>query len=112
MITVCETIQFFRKAKKLLAEHEKEDLIDFLSVNPTTGTIIEGTGGVRKLRWSKTGSGKSGGLRVIYYYHSNFMPVYLLTLFGKNEKTNLTRNDKCILAKGIKTLLTNWRNKK
>jgi len=96
----------------MLTECEKEDLIDFLSGNPKSGVIIEGTGGVRKLRWSKIGFGKSGGIRIIYYYHSDVMPIYLFTLFGKNEKSNLTEKEKQGLAKGVKILLTNWRKKR
>jgi hypothetical protein len=47
---------------------------------------MQGTGGVRKLRWARGGRGKSGGVRLIYYYHSEAMPLYLLTVFAKNEQ--------------------------
>ena len=48
---------------------------------------MEGTGGLRKLRWSRSGGGKSGGIRVIYYFYNESMPLYLLAVLGKNEKT-------------------------
>lgn len=51
---------------------------------------MEGTGGIRKLRWRRGGRGRSGGVRVIYYFHSDAMPLYLLTVFSKNERANLT----------------------
>ncbi len=63
------------------------------------------------MRWFRSGSGKSGGLRIIYYYHGNVMPIYLLTLFGKNEKCNLVKDEKQILAKPVKILIANWRNR-
>ncbi|WP_265306516.1 type II toxin-antitoxin system RelE/ParE family toxin [Verminephrobacter eiseniae] len=54
----------------------------------------EGTSGVRKLRWRRGGQGKSGGVRVIYYYHDDLMPLYLLTLFAKGDKANLTKAER------------------
>ena len=57
---------------------------------------MQGTGGIRKLRWSAQGKGKSGGVRVIYYHHSESMPLFLLTLFGKGEKATV---DVCVLSK-------------
>ena len=59
---------------------------------------MEGTGGVRKLRWGRQGRGKSGGVRVIYYVHSEAMPLYLLTLFAKNERANLSMAERNELA--------------
>jgi mRNA-degrading endonuclease RelE of RelBE toxin-antitoxin system len=50
------------------------------------------TGGLRKLRWSAHGKGKSGGVRVIYYYHNESIPLFLLTVFGKGEKVNLSKS--------------------
>ncbi len=60
---------------------------------------MQGTGGIRKLRWSAKSKGKSGGVRIIYYYHSESMPVFLLTLFGKSEKANLSKAERNELAK-------------
>jgi hypothetical protein len=48
--------------------------------------LIPGTGGIRKLRWAREVMGKSGGVRVIYYFHGERMPLYLLSVFGKNQK--------------------------
>jgi len=111
MITIAETEQFQKKVNQLLTEEEKNDLISYLSRNPNTGNLIQGTSGVRKLRWARSGMGKSGGTRVIYYYHSEMMPLYLLTLFGKNEKSNLSMSEKQILSKTVKELVSYWRQK-
>jgi hypothetical protein len=67
--------------------------------------LIAGTGGVRKLRWAREGMGKSGGVRVIYYFHSERLPLYLLTVFGKNEKANLTKAEANALSKLVKLLI-------
>jgi len=109
MITIAETPPYSRKADKLLSSTEKDELISYLSAHPKSGALITGTGGVRKLRWSRDSSGKSGGVRIIYYYHSDAMPLYLLTLFAKNEKDNISKEEKAILAKLVKQLVAFWR---
>ena len=65
-----------------------------------------GTGGIRKLRWGRGNRGKSGGVRVIYYYHDDRIPLYLLTVFGKNEQANLTKAERNDLAKLVDLLVT------
>ena len=66
---------------------------------------MKGTGGIRKLRWAGGGKGKSGGVRVIYYYHDQRIPLYLLTFFGKNEKSNITKSKRNELAKLVGVLV-------
>lgn len=109
MITVAETIAFQRKIETLLTVQEKEDLIYYLAEHPNAGALIQGTGGIRKLRWVQAGRGKSGGIRVIYYFHSENMPLYLLAAFGKNEKANLSQQERSLLAKGVKELVASGR---
>ena len=111
VITIAETLPYQRKAKKLLSITEQSDIITYLSNNPKAGVLIEETGGIRKLRWRKSGRGKSAGVRVIYYYHSEIMPLYLLTVFGKNERASLSMQEKNILAKAVKQLVEYWRKK-
>jgi hypothetical protein len=60
---------------------------------------IEGTGGIRKVRFAGGDRGKSGGVRIVYYFHSESMPVYLLTVFAKNEKASLTDAERNALAR-------------
>lgn len=94
MITVIETGQFAGKARKIMTLAEKDDLIDTVARNPEAGDIISGTGGVRKLRIAREGQGKSGSYRVIYYYYNKNAPVFLFSVYGKNEKANLTAAEK------------------
>ena len=84
MITVAETAPFQRKISSLLSSDDRADLIAYLAEYPGSGVLIQGTGGIRKLRWARQGGGKSGGIRIIYYFHSELMPLYLLAAFGKN----------------------------
>ena len=88
---IAELPSYIRLAEKLLSEQERQDLLAYLAVHPKAGDIMEGTGGVRKLRWRRGGQGKSGGVRVIYYFHDELMPLYLLTLFAKGDKANLSK---------------------
>ena len=111
VITIAETLQYQRKAKRLLSTVEQSELITYLSINPKAGVLIEDTGGIRKLRWRKGDRGKSAGVRVIYYYHSEIMPLYLLTVFGKNERASLSQQEKHILAKAVQQLVEYWREK-
>ena len=94
MITVIETRLFSDKAEKLLSVAEKDGLINFLAVNPEAGDVISGTGGVRKLRFAAEGRGKRAGVRVIYYYYNVRNPILLFTVFGKNEKSDLTQKER------------------
>ena len=72
------------------------------------GDLMEGTGGVRKLRWGRGGRGKSGGVRVIYYFHSEGIPLYLLTLFAKNERANISKSQRNELAELTTLLVRAW----
>lgn len=103
-ITVGETAEFIRAAKKIMDDQERAAVVDFLSQHPEAGAIIEGTGGVRKLRWSLPGAGKSGGVRVIYYYHSQKIPLYIFTVYPKGSRDNLSQAEKNTLKKLIARL--------
>lgn len=109
MITVAEVSSFQRKIRSLLKPEEISELISFLAEHPESGVLIQGTGGIRKLRWAQSGKGKRGGIRVIYYFHAKDIPLYLLAAFGKNEKANLSAVEKQQLAKLIKKLVSTWR---
>ena len=111
MQTVAEIPSFIRLAQGLLTDEERLELIRFLAERPRAGDLIEGTGGIRKLRWARGGRGKSGGVRVIYYYHSDFMPLYLLTLYAKSDRSNLSQVQKKELAKLTEELVGIWRQR-
>jgi hypothetical protein len=93
-MTVLETPGFLRDAATALAEDERAEVVSFLAANPDAGDIIAETGGARKLRWRAPGRGKRGGVRVIYYYHNESLPLFLLNVFAKNEKANLTKAER------------------
>lgn len=112
MITVAELGCFARQAEKLLGEAERRDLISYLAEHPRDGDLMEGTGGIRKLRWGRGGQGKSGGVRVIYYFHDEGMPLYLLTLFAKGDRANLTKAQRNELAELVTLLVAAWRKKR
>lgn len=111
MITVAETGMFRRKVARLLSETERHDLIAYVSEHPHAGVVMEGTGGIRKLRWARAGRGKSGGIRVIYYFHDRSMPLYLLTVFGKHERANLSLDERRLLSIEVKKLVLFWRQR-
>ena len=91
LLTVIETPTFLRDIKRAgLAEEEHRSLVNFLAANPLAGVVMEGTGGVRKVRFAGEGQGKSGSYRVVYYFHDLSIPLFALALFAKNEKANLT----------------------
>lgn len=90
LVTVLETSAFTRRADKLLTAEERDDLISFLAENPEAGDEIPGTGGVRKVRFAAKGKGKSGGVRVIYYYFDGDNPLYAIFVYGKGEQANMT----------------------
>ena len=98
LTTVAETPEYLRCAGRLLSAAERSQIVDFLAARPKTGDLMQGTGGVRKLRWARGGRGKSAGVRVVYYYHSEALPLYPLTVFGKSEKANLTKAERNELA--------------
>lgn len=91
MQTVIETPDFLRCAKKLsITDDEREDIVELLSLSPTLGDEIAGTGGMRKLRIAAHGKGKSGGYRVITFYSGVNIPVFLMKIYAKNQKDNIT----------------------
>lgn len=108
LLTVAETPEYIRLAEKLLSDDERRDVLTYLAAHPKAGDLMEGTGGVRKLRWGRGGRGKSGGVRVIYYVHSDAMPLYLLTLFAKNEQANLSKAERNELAGMVDMLIGIW----
>ena len=92
--TPIRTATFSRRAKHLLSEPEIVSLAESLAERPDAHPIIPGTGGVRKARWARSGMGKRGGVRVVYYLLVRADLVYLLDVYAKNEKADLTAADK------------------
>ena len=93
-VTVVETPEFLAATRKLMDEEERSLLVDYLAHNPAEGDLIPGAGGVRKLRWGLEGRGKRGGARVIYFYHSSNLPLFALTAYAKNQRDDLTQDQR------------------
>lgn len=108
MLTIAELPEYIHRAEKLLSVTERTEIINYLAAHPKAGDLIEGTGGVRKLRWGRGAQGKSGGVRVIYYVHSNVRPLYLLTLFAKNERANVSKAERNELHGLVELLVSIW----
>ena len=97
-LTVVETAQFIRQAEDLWTESERQAFIDHIARNPDAGDLIPETGGVRKLRWRRQGSGKRGGVRVIYFYHRPTAPLFLLMVYAKSVRADVAPEAKKALA--------------
>jgi RelE toxin of RelE / RelB toxin-antitoxin system len=93
-VSVVETPEFLSAIRKLMTDGDRALLVDYLAYNPTSGDLIPGTGGVRKLRWALEGRGKRGGARVVYFHHDAGMPLFALTIYSKNERADLTQQDR------------------
>ena len=101
VFTVIETPVYSRKAEALLTGNEREDFADLISQNPTTGFVVRGSGGVRKVRWVRSGAGKSGGVRVIYYNQFQNEEIWLLTLYAKNERATIPAHELKLIKEAI-----------
>ena len=99
MQTIVELPEFQKRAINLFTDEEKLSIINYLARHPMAGDTLHGTGGIRKLRWSAQGRGKRGGARVVYFYHNGTIPLFLLTVFGKGEKANLSKAERNDLAR-------------
>lgn len=99
-----ETTLFTKWLHDYLDDDEYSELQQFLIKQPDAGDPIEGTGGLRKLRWSLDNRGKRGGMRVIYYWQVAKDQIYFFTLYAKNEAPDLTSDEK----KTLKKMLENW----
>lgn len=110
---VIETKAFLGDADDAgMSDDEREAVVDQVSANPETGDKMSGTGGCRKFRAKKPGTGKSGGYRIVSWYDGPDIPVFLLTVFGKNERANLTQAERNALKKLTATLRESLRKKK
>ncbi len=88
-----ETSLFTRLLPGHLDDEQYRALQTHLIERPDAGAVIRGTGGVRKVRWRIAGKGKSGGVRVIYYWMKSDEQIFFLTIYGKSEKEDLTPRD-------------------
>ena len=88
MRTVAETPMFQRYADEIWSEDERLEFISWIALNPLAGALIPGTGGCRKVRWSRAGVGKRGGTRATYFIPSE-TTIWLLIVYTKSKYDNL-----------------------
>jgi len=87
--TLIETPTFVADASKLWSEDERLEFFEWLANNPDAGDVIPGSGGCRKVRWSRAGSGKRGGVRVIYFTRLAAGEIWLLLAYSKSVRDNI-----------------------
>jgi hypothetical protein len=109
MHSVIETDVFGRSADALLSEDERLAITTAISANPMLGQLMVGTGGARKVRFPGRGKGKSGGFRVVTFYAADDVPVFLLDVFSKGEKVNLSKAERNELKGILGKLADGWR---
>jgi len=94
MVTFVESPLFAKQVHDYLTDDEYGVFQSFLATNPDVGVVVRGSGGVRKVRWRRQGTGKRGGVRVIYFYHDAQMPVFLLLVYAKAQREDMTPDQK------------------
>ena len=99
-----ESTLFTKHLKNYLNDEEYTAFQSYLVENPEAGDFIQGSGGLRKIRWGLATKGKRGGIRVIYYWQVREDQIYLLTIYGKNEMANLSAANK----KALKQMIERW----
>lgn len=107
--TVCETAPYLAQAEKIFTEEERDMITLLVAKDPEVGVLVKGTGGVRKVRVAREGAGKSGGARVVYFFHSDIMPAYLLAVFAKNDKANLSMAERNGLRKMVREMVKKFK---
>lgn len=104
--------EFEKRWKQLrLKDEHLRALQEFLCLQPEYGDMIEGTGGLRKVRWSLPSSGKSGGIRVLYLDLAAYEKTYLITVFKKSQQVNLSAGEKKMVKQVVNAIKNELRRK-
>jgi len=103
MLTIVETPTFKRDAEKLWSEEERGEFCASLAANPEVGSVIPGSAGCRKVRWTREGSGKRSGTRVIYFTRLEYGEIWLLVIYAKGKTDTIPAH----LLKAIKEVIEN-----
>ncbi len=104
--TVVELAIFERQAKAIMSDEERAAIVDFVAANPEAGVPLGG--GLRKVRVARDGGGKSGGYRTLFVFGGVQIPLFLVGVFAKNDKNNLTKAEQAHLVQLSKTLLASY----
>ena len=110
MQCVVETDAFIKAAKDCgMTDDQRHRIVTFVAENPGAGDLIVGTGGARKIRFPFKGKGKSGGVRVVTYFDGEDIPVFLLEVFSKGDKINLSQSERNELRSILGEMAENYR---
>ena len=101
MYTVIETPVYSHKIGAILTAEEREAVAAFISANPMSGSVVRGSGGVRKVRWAQQGKGKSGGARIIYYNRLANSEIWLLTIYAKRDRSTIPAHELRLIKETI-----------
>jgi hypothetical protein len=104
--TVIELETFVKRAKAIMSDEERAQIVTFLAANPSTGVPLGG--GLRKVRIPRNDGGKSGGYRTLYVFGGKHMLLILVTVFAKNEKDNLSSAELTAAVKLSKKLVSSY----
>ena len=99
MHAIVETPGYLKAAEQIFSTIEREAIVAMIADDPECGEVTPGTGGFRKVRVARGGMGKRGGARVIYILRNESFPVFLITAYAKNEKSNMTQKERNELSK-------------
>lgn len=108
LLTIVETAAYLSRAEKLLEAAERDAISLAIAADPLAGDLIRGSGGLRKLRFGLGARGKRGGVRVVYYFHSERTPAFLLSVFAKNERSDLSQSEIASLRKLVTILVETY----
>jgi hypothetical protein len=108
MHTVVETPQYLKASESIFSEAERQDIATAIASEPEAGDLMPGTGGYRKRRFKRAGMGKRGGARVVYLYGGKDFPIFLITVYAKAEKGNLSKAEQNALAKIAKSFFADY----
>ena len=106
-MVIIETSIFTKKITSLLNDDEYRTLQNLLVETPNLGDIIQGSGGIRKIRWGFSGRGKRGGVRIIYYWATNHNQIFMLYAYAKNEQDDLTKEQLSVLREVVNSEFKN-----
>ena len=112
MQTVVETPSYLADAERLFSLDERKAIVDRLASDPTCGVVVPGGGGIRKVRFGFGARGKSGGARIVYLFSGTDFPVFILAVFAKNEKANLSASERNALGKMVAAMIEDYRRRR
>jgi hypothetical protein len=107
--TVVEMPGYLKVAEAIFSEAERERIVAMVAANPECGEVMQGTGGFRKVRVGRSGMGKRGGARVVYILRNEAFPVFLVAVYAKSGKQNLTKRECNELAKRADEIFARYR---